>query len=79
MKPKPIVTYDARVALQAGREPFAEIMRLVSEVQPGQTLIIISPFLPSPLIERLQPDGFKSRAVRRSDGGWETHFTLPPA
>jgi hypothetical protein len=32
-------------------------------------------FLPSPMIERLQSEGFQARPERRGDGGWQTYFS----
>ena len=28
----------------------------------------------SPLIERLQPEGFQTQPERRADGGWQTYL-----
>lgn len=65
---------DVRPMLAAGEEPFGRIMKEVATVGPGETLSLITPFLPSPLIERLQSEGFLARPERRSDGSWETSF-----
>jgi hypothetical protein len=35
---------------------------------------LISPFLPSPLIERMQSLGYEARAERVSDGSWRSLF-----
>ena len=41
---------------------------------PADELVLLTPFLPSPLIEKLGSEGFHARPERRSDGAWETHF-----
>lgn len=61
--------------LAAGEEPFGRIMTEVATVGPGDTLSLITPFLPSPLIEKLQAEGFLARPERRSDGSWLTSFS----
>lgn len=71
------VQLDVRPMLATGREPFPEIRRRLAALEPGQSLVIISPFIPSPLIELLQNQGFTARPTMRRDGAWETVFTSP--
>ena len=65
---------DLRPVIAAGGEPFSKIMTAVAAVAVGETLLLITPFLPSPLIEKLQSEGFSARPERRSDGAWQTAF-----
>ncbi len=65
---------DVRPLLAAGREPMSDIMAIVTQMIDGDTLVLTTPFLPSPLIEKLQADGFEARPERRRDGAWETRF-----
>ena len=67
-------TLDVRPLIASGREPFTKIMAAIDSVGVGETLLLVTPFLPSPLIEKLQADGFSARPERRSDGSWETSF-----
>jgi hypothetical protein len=67
-------TLDLRAMIAAGDEPFTRIMAAVAAVGPGETLLLVTPFLPSPLIERLQSEGFSARPERRDDGSWQTSF-----
>jgi uncharacterized protein (DUF2249 family) len=68
-------TLDIRPLIARGEEPFEKIMRSVASLAPGERLLLVTPFLPSPLIERLQADGFQARPERRHDGSWETQFS----
>lgn len=68
-------TIDVRPLLARGEEPFERIMLAVANLSPGERLVVVTPFLPSPLIERLQSDGFQARPERRHDGSWETQFS----
>lgn len=65
---------DVRPLLDADAEPLPEIMRQVQILQAGEGLIVIAPFLPSPLIEMLQSDGFQSKIERGEDGIWIVYF-----
>jgi hypothetical protein len=67
-------TLDLRPIIAAGDEPFTKIMAAVAAVGAGETLLLVTPFLPSPLIERLQSEGFSARPERCSDGSWQTSF-----
>ena len=68
-------TLDIRPLLARGEEPFSKIMQTVAGLGDAEDLILLSPFLPSPLIEKLRSEGFQARPERRSDGAWQTHFT----
>ena len=49
--------FDVRDLLQRGGEPFPEIHKRVSALKPDEGLIIVAPFLPSPLVEKLAERG----------------------
>lgn len=62
-----------------GEDPFTKIMALNRATAPGESFVIISPFLPAPLIERLQSEGYTVRPEHRGEGAWHTRFTRPLA
>lgn len=72
--PRKSRTIDVRPIIARGEEPFTVILAAVAALAPDENLIVISPFLPSPLIERLQSGGFEARPERRTDGSWRTFF-----
>ncbi len=72
-KLEPLVI-DVRPLLAEGIEPRSQLFKAVQTLGPGQALVVIAPFLPSPLIERLKADGFTAEVMRRSDGAWEVCF-----
>ena len=53
-----IVTLDVRPMLAKGQEPFAAIMQAADALGPDQTLRLIAPFRPVPLIGVLRQRGF---------------------
>ncbi len=71
--PAPLVM-DVRPLIAEGLEPRPQLFAAVQTLVPGQALVVIAPFLPSPLIERLKTDGFSAEVARRNDGAWEVRF-----
>lgn len=65
---------DVRPALMRGEEPYPEIRKRVGALETGEGLMLVAPFLPAPLIEKLGSEGFKSRVERGGDGSWITYF-----
>lgn len=65
---------DVRPLLSEGIEPFPEVRKRIAALQPGEGLMLIAPFLPSPLIERLGSEGFKSKLERGEAGTWIVYF-----
>jgi hypothetical protein len=66
--------FDVRELIRRGLEPFPEIRLRVDKLKPDEGLIIITPFLPSPLIEKLGSEGFSSRVERGSGADWMVYF-----
>lgn len=74
MSTKQFRTLDVRPTLKTGGEPFSAITEAVAELKPDEGLILITPFLPSPLIEHLKSTGFEARPQILPDGSWQTIF-----
>ena len=66
--------FDVRAMLARGIEPFPEIQKRVDALKPDEGLIIVAPFLPSPLVERLNGEGFMSKVERGSGADWIVYF-----
>jgi uncharacterized protein (DUF2249 family) len=66
--------FDVRPLIKAGVEPFPEIYRRVNALNDGDGLIILAPFLPSPLIEKLGGEGFASKVERGSGADWMVYI-----
>lgn len=79
MRNRKSVTLDVRPLLARGEDPFATIRAKVDRLAAGQRLTIIAPFLPAPLIEVLQSEGFSFAVQHRTDGGWSVDFWRPAA
>jgi hypothetical protein len=66
--------FDVRDLLQRGVEPFPEIHKRVEALKPDEGLIVMAPFLPSPLIEKLAGEGFSSKVERGHGADWMVYF-----
>ena len=66
--------FDVRGLLQQGIEPFPEIVAKAQALGPDDGLIVVAPFLPSPLVERLSGDGFASKVERGQGADWLVYF-----
>ncbi len=65
---------DVREMLRQGREPLPKIREAVDKLQAGEGLVVVAPFLPSPLIEKLNSEGFSSRLERGTGPDWLVYF-----
>ena len=74
MPPPIFKRLDVRPLLARGEEPFPVIRKRVAALKPDQGLIIVAPFLPSPLIELLGSEGFRSKVERGEAGSWIVYF-----
>jgi hypothetical protein len=66
---------DVRPLLKRGVEPFSAITTEVDSLQADEGLMLLTPFLPAPLIEHLRNNGFGARPERLPDGSWQTFFS----
>lgn len=74
MNPTKFKVFDVRPLLARGEEPLRLIHARVDALAPGHGLTVIAPFLPAPLIELLQSEGFQFSAEHRPDGAWSVNF-----
>lgn len=75
--PRPVRQLDLRELINRGGQPLPVIVRAVGQLAAGESLLLITPFLPSPLIEKLQSEGLTARPEPIGDGAWQTHVTRP--
>jgi hypothetical protein len=66
--------FDVRDLLARGIEPFPEIHQRVSALKVDEGLIVVAPFLPSPLVEKLTGEGFSSKVERGGGADWMIYF-----
>jgi uncharacterized protein (DUF2249 family) len=66
--------FDVRPLLKRGAEPLSEILERIQALPSGEGLIVIAPFLPSPLIELVGSQGFASKVERGDGASWIVSF-----
>ena len=66
--------FDVRDLIHRGIEPFPEICRRMEALGAGEGLLVLAPFLPSPLIEKFGSDGFASKVERGTGPDWMVYF-----
>ena len=66
--------FDVRDLIRRGVEPLPEISRRVGALKADEGLIVVAPFLPSPLVEKLQGEGFASKIERGNGADWIVYF-----
>jgi hypothetical protein len=66
--------FDVRDMLSRGVEPFPEIRKRVDALKADEGLIVVAPFLPSPLVEKLSGEGFLSKIERGNGADWIIYF-----
>jgi len=69
------ITLDVREDLRQGRAPFDRILAAAEALRDGQTLRLIAPVKPVPLMGMLAREGFTHVATPTSAGDWEVLFT----
>ena len=70
--------FDVRDLLARGIEPFPEVRKRVDALKPDEGLIVVAPFLPSPLVEKLNSEGFTSKIERGKGADWIIYFWREP-
>lgn len=65
---------DVRPMIARGEEPFPIIRQAVEGLAEGDGLVVIAPFLPSPLIDFLGSQGYASRIERGQGPDWVVYF-----
>jgi len=66
--------FDVRDLLRRGVEPLPEIFKRVDALKAEEGLLVIAPFLPSPLVEKLRGEGFSSKVERGQGTDWMVYF-----
>lgn len=71
--------FDVRDLIRRGVEPFPEIRQRVDALKPDEGLIVVAPFLPSPLVEKFASEGFATKVERGPGADWLVYFWREPA
>ena len=51
---------DARADILAGVHPLARVLAAAADLKPGQALLLVTPFLPAPLLDKVRAQGLQA-------------------
>lgn len=68
------ISLDARPLLAQGIHPLERVQNECASLNPGEIYEIITPFPPSPMIEKMTATGFETHSEISTDGMFHTYF-----
>jgi len=66
--------HDARAAIESGEHPLPQVMADLATLADGQVYVLVTSFVPAPLVDLARGKGFVSHSVRESEGLVRTYF-----
>jgi hypothetical protein len=70
-----VTSLDARSMLEAGEHPVQRVLSECRDLKSGEIYELITPFLPAPLIEKVEDQGLAAWAREEERGVFRTYFT----
>jgi hypothetical protein len=67
-------TNDARAAIEAGEHPMPRVMADLAALPAGDIYLLVTPFVPAPLVDLAREKGFESFSVSEAEGLVRTYF-----
>ncbi|MGA2296605.1 MAG: DUF1858 domain-containing protein [FCB group bacterium] len=71
---KIIRTLDAREMIKNGEHPLAEVIGFVSKMKQGEIYELITPFLPAPLIDKMEEQNCLAWYIEEQDNFYKNYF-----
>lgn len=70
-----VEVFDARETIESGSHPLSQVLGAVNKLAPGQAYAIITPFLPAPMIDKVQAKGFLTWTDQKGPDHFVTYFS----
>ncbi len=67
--------FDARESIEAGNHPLPEALAAVNKLTPGHAYAIVTPFVPTPMIDKIQAMGFQTWTDTKGSAHFVTYFS----
>lgn len=67
-------TNDARPAIESGQHPMAKVMADLAALGADEVYVLITPFVPAPLVDLAREKGYLSHSVAEGEGLVRTYF-----
>ncbi|MFH2008490.1 MAG: DUF1858 domain-containing protein [bacterium] len=69
--------FDAREAIEGGGHPLPQALAAVDKLEAGHAFAIVTPFLPAPMIDKIEQKGFRSWTEQKGPEHFVTYFAKP--
>lgn len=69
------IEYDASTDLEQGRHPVAKVTKEVNDLSEGENYLLITPFIPSPLIKIIEEKGFKTYTEKQNENSFYSYIS----
>ena len=69
-----VKTFDAREIIQQGGHPLERVMNELGTLNPGEVYQLITPFVPTPMIDLVKQRGFESHTISHGPDLCHTFF-----
>ena len=71
---KVAVTFDATPLINAGKNPMQEVFSHLEKTGKAKLYLLITPFVPAPIIELIGKKGYAHYCVQLEQESWNTYF-----
>lgn len=69
-----VETLDARELIASGGHPLDEVLAGIQQLEPGKIFVLISPFAPTPMIEKVRAAGDLAWSEQAGPGEFKTYY-----
>jgi len=66
--------YDASLDIESGAHPLGKVMSDIQKLGNDECYLLITPFLPAPLIQKVEEKGFKVLTENDKDGSFQNYI-----
>lgn len=73
-----VSTHNARREIEEGGHPLPKVMAALQNLQPGQAHVLITPFVPAPLVDRVKEQGFAAWSEETGKDEFSNTFARLP-
>jgi len=74
---KVAVTFDASPLIDSGQNPMQEVFAHLEKTGRGEIFLLITPFVPAPIIELISKKGYSHYCLKPEQGSCSSYFTIP--
>ncbi len=65
---------DAREMIASGEHPLDQVLAGIQQLEPGKIFVLVSPFTPKPMIEKVRASGDLAWSEQVGPGEFKTYY-----